>query len=106
MSAPSAPSTTAAYPASHCSHKAKVLGWIPVNRQFKNQSGAHTITLERLASPTTASGYLYAELPTTGGYYTVEARIKTGLDTSFRTGYDENFTSAQAYTKGTDVTGN
>ena len=72
-------------------HKAKVLGWIPANRQYKHQGGTTTITLERLAQPVSASNYLYAEIPIdASSYYTIEARMKTGISDALATGYDEN----------------
>jgi M6 family metalloprotease-like protein len=90
-------------------HKAKVLGWIPASRQFTATGGTHTITLERLADPTTKTSYLMAEIPAGGNaYYTVEARLKTGIeidstpypDTKFTTGYDENIPSKKEYVAG------
>jgi M6 family metalloprotease-like protein len=90
-------------------HKADVLGWIPASRQYTAKGGTHTITLERLAAPTTSNSYLYARIPVSGtSYYTIEARFMTGIEingaawpsTTFTTNYDENIPGPNKYEAG------
>lgn len=60
------------------------LGWIPAERRFvPTSSGSQTITIERLAEPTTTGGYLMAKIPIRGSstnFYTVEVRRGAGYD--------------------------
>jgi len=58
------------------------LGWIPVARKYTWDGSTQTISLERLALPTSAS-YLIAVIPIGGSntdFYTVEARYRVGYD--------------------------
>ncbi len=62
-------------------HKA-LLDWIPEAQKFTADPGQHTITLERLALPS-SSNYRMAVIPVDGSnehYYTVEARHRDGYD--------------------------
>jgi M6 family metalloprotease-like protein len=73
-------------------NKAKNLGWIPAARQYRNLFGSHTINLEELAKPASTTRPLYAEVVVSHDlYYTVEARLKTGISAALQTGYDESF---------------
>jgi hypothetical protein len=57
--------------------------WIPPAAKFTATPGSQTITLERLAFPTSGGTYLMAKIPIQGSatnYYTVEARRLIGYD--------------------------
>jgi M6 family metalloprotease-like protein len=61
------------------------LGWIPSSQKFTSTyvGGTTTVTLERLAQPTSSSNYLMAKIPIGGSathFYAVEARKKIGYD--------------------------
>ena len=73
-------------------HKAVPLGWIPGSRVFVADGGRDTITLSRLAGPIPAnSNFLMARIPINAStYFTVEARIMTGISDTLKTRYDEN----------------
>ncbi len=64
-------------------HKADLLGWIPLERQYIAAPGSsQTIEIERLAQPAGA-GYLMAKILINGSateFYTVETRQRVGYD--------------------------
>jgi hypothetical protein len=66
------------------SYHKDLLDWIPPERKYVPNSGSvETITLERLGEPTSATGYLMAEIAladTSDLFYTVEARRLAGYD--------------------------
>ena len=59
-----------------------LLAWLPATQKYTATAGTQqTITLQRIATPTSPSEFLMAQLPLPGGeFYTVEARRSAGYD--------------------------